>query len=225
MGGKNGTFHIVQHHLESMNAPLAEQFSLAQTISTDLTPESIITMSLAFEEDGVLALSADNQLIYVSLLNPTALTQEDIVLAQNLSFHGPKSIQGMDVCLKKPLIITCCQDSTLRIWNFLSNEIELNKHFAGDEMFCCALHPSGLHAAVGFSDKLRVYHVLVDDIRVCLEVAIKLCKEAKFSPGGHMLAAANGNSISVFEFATGGAWYLCLLELHRKNFLSDEHGS
>ena len=70
-------------------------------------------------------------------------------------------------------------------------------------MFCVALHPSGLHAVVGFSDKLRVYHILVDDIRVCLEVPIKACREAKFSKGGNMLAASNGNSICVYELATG----------------------
>ena len=34
-----------------------------------------------------------------------------------------------------------------------------------------ALHPSGLHCAVGFVDKLRLYHVLVDDVRLCLEVS------------------------------------------------------
>ncbi len=203
IGGADGTFHFVYHNDEAIGKPLVEQFHLANSISTDHCSGEIVTMSLAIEEDGFTALSSDNQLLYISLLNPQILHQEDIVLAQNLSFHGPKAIEGMDVCLKKPLIITCSKDSTLRIWNFLTNEIELNKNFAGDEMFCCALHPSGLHAAVGFSDKLRVYHVLVDDIRVCLELGIKACKEAKFSHGGQMLALANGNSISVFEFTTG----------------------
>ena len=112
VGGNSGTFHFIYHKPEAMHAPLAEQFSLVHTISSDLTTESIISMSLAFEEDGFSALSADNQLLYISLLNPITVAQDDIVLAQNMSFHGPKSIKGMDICLKKPLIITCSEDST-----------------------------------------------------------------------------------------------------------------
>ena len=202
IGSSNGTFHFVYLNMDAVSKPLHEQFSLVKTVRTDLTGKPIISMSLSIDEDGFSALSADNQLLYINLLNPHTLEPEDIVFSQ-MSFHGPSAIQGMDVCLKKPLILTCSEDSTLRIWNFLTNELELHKNFAGDEMFCCALHPTGLHAAVGFSDKLRVYHVLVDDIRVCLEVPIKACKEARFSHGGHMLAAANGNSICVYEFCTG----------------------
>ena len=188
--------------MEAVDKPLAGLFSLVKSVSTELSPfADVLAMSLNPTEDCIVALTADCQMLTIPLMNPQTLLAEDIKLLQN-SFHGPKPIQGMDVCLKKPLIITCSKDNTLRIWNFLTNEIELLKTFPED-MFCAALHPSGLMCAVGFSDKLRVYHVLVDDIRVCLEVPIKACREAKFSRGGHMLAAANGNSICVYELCTG----------------------
>ena len=176
-------------------------FVPVRSVLSDLTLGSIQSICLSPNEESCCALTSDNQLLNIPLLNPAVLTPEDIKLFQ-ISFHGPKAIQGMGVCLRKPLIITCSKDNTLRIWNYLTNETELLKVFPED-MFCSALHPSGIHAAVGFSDKLRVYHVLVDDIRVCLEVPIKACRECKFSPGGNLIAAANGNSIGVYDFSTG----------------------
>ena len=51
-----------------------------------------------------------------------------------------------------------------------------------------AFHPSGYYLAVGFVDKLRMYHVLSEDIRKYKEIAQKSCTNLKFSNGGHLLA-------------------------------------
>jgi WD40 repeat protein len=72
-----------------------------------------------------------------------------------------------------------------------------------EEMHSVAIHPTGLHCAVGFTDKLRIYHVLVEDLRLCMEIPIKSCKLCKFSLGGHMLAATSGNTILIFDLYTG----------------------
>lgn len=202
VGSFNCTFLFVHLDPEKEKLDLEEQFTLVRTVSYDAGyHQDIMTLSLSIEEDGLVALTSNSQILQLSVNNPVTLNPESISLMQ-ISFHGPKSIQGMDICLKKPLIITCSKDNTLRIWNFLTNEIEVLKTFPED-MFCAALHPSGLHCAVGFSDKLRIYHVLVDDLRICLELPIKACREARFSGGGHMIAAANGNTISVYELRTG----------------------
>ncbi len=57
--------------------------------------------------------------------------------------------------------------------------------------------------AIGFVDKVRVYHVLIDELRLCMELSIKACRECRFSKGGHALALANGNAILVIDFYTG----------------------
>ena len=202
VGTYNCTFLFVHVDPEREHMDLEEQFVLARTVSFEAGyHHDIVSLSLGIDEESLVALTSNSQFLQLAVNNPAALTHESITLMQT-SFHGPKSIQGMDICLKKPLIITCSKDNTLRVWNFLTNEIELMKTFPED-MFCAALHPSGLHCAVGFSDKLRVYHVLVDDLRACLELPIKACREARFSGGGHMIAAANGNTISVYELRTG----------------------
>jgi cilia- and flagella-associated protein 57 len=178
-----------------------DSFLLENQWATELTQGSVIALSISPCEDLICAVTSDNQLLHMPGVSPLTLTIDSVKYV-TCSFHGQKPITGMDVCYRKPLVITCSRDQTLRIWNFQTMELELNKVFP-EEMFCCALHPSGLHAAVGFADKLRLFHILVDELRPALELPIKNCREAKFSWGGHMLAAANGNSINVFDFYTG----------------------
>jgi WD40 repeat protein len=62
-----------------------------------------------------------------------------------------------------------------------------------------SFHVSGLCVLVGFSDKLRLMNLLIDDIRPYKELAIRACREVRFSHGGQMFAAVNGNTIQVYS--------------------------
>ena len=46
-----------------------------------------------------------------------------------------------------------------------------------EEAYSVALHPSGLYALVGFSEKLRLMNLLIDDIRPFKEFMIRGCRE------------------------------------------------
>ena len=50
------------------------------------------------------------------------------------------AITGMDVCLKRPLVVTCGADSCVRVWNYLEGTCELEQHFA-EETLSVAIHP------------------------------------------------------------------------------------
>ncbi|VDK34050.1 unnamed protein product [Taenia asiatica] len=113
------------------------------------------------------------------------------------SFHEGK-IVGLDICSRKPLIATCSTDHTVRIWNFETNKLELYKEFA-EEAYSIALHPLGHFILVGFSDKLRLMNLLIDDIRTFKELPIRGCKECAFSNGGHLFAAVQGNNIQLYS--------------------------
>ena len=131
--------------------------------------------------------------------------------------HGPKprsapigptsnvtaaAITGLDVCIRKPLVVTCGVDTSVRVWNYLDKTLELLKYFPSEESFCVAFHPSGLHILVGFSSKLRLMNLLMDDIRQFKELPIKACREARFANGGHCFAAANASMIQVYNTYT-----------------------
>ena len=139
------------------------------------------------------------------------------------SFHYGQ-VTGMEPAIRKPLLATCGLDKNIRIWNYVDRTLELFKvrslflpacsclalmavpslfaqHF-NEEAQCISFHPSGLHLLVGFSDKLRMLNVLMNDIRPFKEFSIKACKEARFSNGGHLFAAVNGNTINIFSTYT-----------------------
>lgn len=115
------------------------------------------------------------------------------------SHSGP--IVDMSVCSRKPLTATCGQDNTLKIWNYETHECEISKRFAED-MFSVSLHPNGLHVLVGFSDKLRLMNLLIDDVRMFKEFSIRGCRLSSFSHGGHLFAIVYGHVIVVYSFST-----------------------
>ena len=63
---------------------------------------------------------------------------------------------------------------------FSYSALELHKEFQ-EEAYSIALHPSGLYVLVGFSDKLRLMNLLIDDIRTFKEFTIRGCREVKRS--------------------------------------------
>jgi len=112
------------------------------------------------------------------------------------------TIHDLDVCIQKTYIISVASDHTVRVWDFESGEQRLCKLFQ-DEAFSVSLHPSGMHAIVGFSDKVRCVHIFVDDLKTFWQHSIKMCRVCAFSNGGHTFALAYGNIISLFCFHTG----------------------
>ncbi len=60
---------------------------------------------------------------------------------------------------------------------FLSlSSLDMYKEFQ-EEAYSIALHPSGLFILVGFSEKLRLMNLLIDDIRPFKEFMIRGCRE------------------------------------------------
>ena len=69
------------------------------------------------------------------------------------SFHNG-SITGVDVCQRKPLVATCGVDRSIKVWNYLTLELELSKEFE-ESVESVALHPTGKH--IGVSSLYRAF--------------------------------------------------------------------
>lgn len=100
-------------------------------------------------------------------------------------------IGDMSICSRKPLIASCSTDNILKIWNYETHECEISKKFA-EEICSLSLHPSGLHVLIGFSDKLRLMNLLIDDVRMFKEFSVRGVRLSSFSNGGHLFAAVYG---------------------------------
>lgn len=108
-------------------------------------------------------------------------------------------IGGVSICMWKPLFMTSgLDDRSLRIWNYEQESLEVCKEFQED-IYGISIHPTGLFAVVGFSDKLRFLTITIDDLIKTREFHIRSCKLCSFSRLGHLFAATNGNVIQVYS--------------------------
>ncbi|RZC27649.1 WD repeat-containing protein 65 [Asbolus verrucosus] len=124
-------------------------------------------------------------------------------IESNFSEYGPALHNGpigsMAICCWKPILLTAGKrDRTLKIWNYETEELDLMQKFQ-DDLFGVALHPTGLYAIVGFSDKLRFLTVMIDEFEITREFPVRNCKQCTFSKMGYMFAAVNGNVIQVYS--------------------------
>ena len=164
----------------------------------------IISMCISPTEEYVAAACKNNDvaLVHVKSVGLNEDQSKDVkVDLMCRGFHsGP--ITRMDVAVQRPLLVTCSrEDSTIRIWNYLTNTCELaREYYVLDDMtikeavkplLTVAMHPSGYYMAAGFTDKIRIYHILHDELREFRNLEIKNCSQMRFSHGGQWFAAAD----------------------------------
>ncbi|CAM9343742.1 unnamed protein product [Lampetra planeri] len=87
----------------------------------------------------------------------------------------------------KPLVATSSLDHSVRVWNYKTKVLELYKDFQ-EEVYSVSLHPTGLLVLAGFSNKLRLMSLLLDDIRSLREFSVRGCRER-----------ASGNVIHIYS--------------------------
>lgn len=194
-GGGKGTVTIYEKTDEK------EMFKRTKKFAIKDTTARIRCMALSPSEESLICTLDDNQMYVLDMANADILKAEEMNFELlSVGFHS-KDITGVDTCIKKPLVVTCSTDKSVRVWNYLDKSVELLRYFQ-EEAHSVAFHPSGLHVLVGFTDKLRMCNLLMDDIRPFKEFPIKQCRECVFSNGGDLFAAVNGNVIQVYNAYT-----------------------
>eukprot|EP00049_Salpingoeca_infusionum_P018833 m.358992 g.358992 ORF g.358992 m.358992 type:complete len:1196 (+) comp18362_c0_seq1:186-3773(+) len=167
---------------------------------TEETLQGVHHIALSPSEE-IVTVSTNLGQIYTTTVTPEVdvFRSEDTNTMKLLShlFHHDQ-ITGLDVAVRKPLIATTSLDCSIRVWNYHTHALELVKYFS-EAAYSVAIHPSGLFVLVGFGDKLRLMNLLMDDIRPFREFSIRECRECRFSNGGHVFAAAQGNIIQLYS--------------------------
>jgi len=142
-GSAQGTLFFYVYDESKDQVLFDAQFSLVNTVtmSADMTSGHFHSIGLCPKDEKLCGLTSDGQILSMSVVYKESLRPEHVKYAMS-SFHGPKPITGMDVAIRKPLIITCSKDNTLRLWNIKTHQLDLNKMYP-EEMFSVALHPTG----------------------------------------------------------------------------------
>lgn len=115
-------------------------------------------------------------------------------------FHSA-SVTGLDICIRKQLIVTCSKDQFVKIWNYATKILEIS-HPLGEECIAVAFHPSGFHIAVALPDKIYLMNVFPSSLEQFKNIPLKQCYEIQFANGGHLFAATNDKIINVYNFWT-----------------------
>lgn len=80
-----------------------------------------------------------------------------------------EGISSIDKCLQRPIVASCSKiDRSIRVWNYALDRCDLVKFYnsKNDPMIeCVALHPSGYYMAAGFVDRLKILHLVHNDLR------------------------------------------------------------
>lgn len=148
----------------------------------------ITSMALTSNEDTIFFITENNQLMKanVGLDDTSEESKFDYVI---YNFHNT-AITGLDICIRKQLLVTCSKDRTVRIWNYATRSLEIT-HTATEEALSVAFHPSGFHIVVGLLDKIMMMNVLSKALTQFKGFQIKGCREIRFAHGGHLFAAVN----------------------------------
>jgi cilia- and flagella-associated protein 57 len=177
------------------------------TIPVTLFEESLYVIkdiAVNEQQDTIVATSLHSQIYIGQLFAPETMDVTQIefkYLGEPLHID---SIIDLDVCSWKTIAITVSRDHTVRIWNYDTMKVELLKKFLID-IRVVSLHPSGMFAAIGFTDVLRLVQIQLKDLKITKSFNYPMCSVLKFSHKGHLLAAACEKIIAiicVFTFET-----------------------
>ena len=180
------------------------------------TEDQVHSLCLSSNRDTIVAMTDQNRLLSLNLSTLDAI-DDGAVCPFNEIIHGgyhSGSIVAMDVSTHKPLIATAGGDGSIRIWNYLSQRMEVtsrNLNAPGEEITALALHPDGFHILLGYRDSIKYYNILMDKktkdneeraLHKCQEKSVKHCKKLRFSSSGHIFAAGLGLHVTIFNAVT-----------------------
>ena len=198
VGGEEGQFFVYEK-TEDLDCPYKRMTDALYKHPNNSTNITITGIAITSSEDTVYFTLENNQLIKMSIaLDGT----EENPKFENLiwDFHSA-SVTGLDVCIRKQLIVTCSLDQSVRVWNYATKALEIWA-YQTDEWYAVGFHPSGFHIVVALTDKILIMNVFSNNLEIFKSIAIKGCHEVSFAHGGHLFAAINDKVILVHNFWT-----------------------
>lgn len=201
IAGCGGTVHVYELIQGSWRRAKRQRTHMTSDETT--AAEIIVAITASPSEESIIC-GTDSKQLYTGALSVADIQRsgDQISTLDYLTggFHSG-SITGLSCAVRKPLVATSSNDRTVRVWNYSTNTIEFWKDFS-EEVYTVSIHPAGHQLLAGFSDKLRLLNILIDDFRVVREFPIRGCREVSFSNGGHLFAAVHGNIIQTFSTVT-----------------------
>ena len=175
-----------------------EPFMFIKSIASSKN-EHIASLAISPNGEKAVCFSTSNELLSLPIHNIDALEDANISLSplHPGGFHVG-SVHCMDVCSSKPLLVTGGKDKVVRIVNFATWESVMSEKM-NEDILSVAIHPSGYMVLVSVRDRVRIYSVLVNRMKLKAEVVANKVRDMRFASGGQYFACASGISVVVYE--------------------------
>lgn len=162
----------------------------------------IISVSLNVAKDSILIHAEHSRLFVASLNANVASSSDDAIPLMPLGeqLHAG-AIIDMAVCPWMSIVMSGAEDQTVRLWDYKSGRLQMLQKFHTD-FLSLDLHPSGLFAAIGFVDQLRVFAIQLNEMEIIRTFNYSECNVLKYSVMGHLLACACINEIIIISMFT-----------------------
>ena len=178
----------------------AEPFMLIKTFYAT-TKEHFSSLAVSPTGEQLMCYSRSNRLVAFPLGHVDMLfeNEEPFRMFPFVQHKGP--VTAVDVCWgPMPRIVTCGHDKMVRVINYATSKCEITYQIApsyGDAV-CAAIHPSGNIVVIAFKEHIRIYNVLLGELREQGCIFLKQCHCVRFSHGGQYLACSTNIVINVY---------------------------
>ncbi|TPP41044.1 WD domain, G-beta repeat family protein [Leishmania donovani] len=147
-------------------------------------------------EEMLAFLTSTKQIYSLNVPNADFTKAEDMVFQPvGQPFHTG-GVVAVDTCVQRPLVATAGRDGSVFLWNSITNVVEMRNNFQ-EEIVSMAMHPSGLHMIIAFTDSMRVFNIYEKELCEFKRLSIRNCAACRFSHGGQYFAIANSTIIHV----------------------------
>eukprot|EP00743_Colponemidia_sp_Colp-15_P006329 GILK01006809.1.p1 GENE.GILK01006809.1~~GILK01006809.1.p1 ORF type:complete len:1618 (-),score=349.73 GILK01006809.1:108-4961(-) len=198
--GSVGFFKIENADLVRTISVAPDETNAAIITSTNVPPTGqrldMFTFSLGSVDSGAATQDAGSNVLArrkdVDIFSP--------VYVKGVHFSP---ITGIDVAVNRKVVVSCGTDRTIRVWAWGETWKAEVKQTVMDDPACVTVHPMGIQLAVALRDRVRLYYILMDDLKATKDILLKGCRDAKYSYGGNMLALGAGLTVFVVQSYTG----------------------
>jgi len=122
VGGEDGRFFVFEK-TEDLDMPFKRMTDTAYKDPNNKSDITITSMVITSSEDTVYFTLENNQLMKLSIALDG--TDENPKFEHLIYDFHSASVTGLDVCIRKQLIVTCSLDQSVRIWNYATKTLEI----------------------------------------------------------------------------------------------------
>ena len=140
-----------------------QYFSESIKSAPEIDPSNVSSLALDSNESIQYYIDKRNQMLKVEMNLSGPRVEQSISKYVNSPYHG-QSITGMDICLRKPLIVTC-SEKVINVWNYQDFKLQIAASCSTtDKARAVAFHPNGFHIVAAVGEKISMMNVLSNAI-------------------------------------------------------------